>query len=354
MIDLHQDILLHERDPDAYKYKDQTSLERVVSSGIKLVFGTGFVFGKSPVDDGAGGVKSTVNVFDPACMDMIEADIDQYVRFEENSVRNVGSVTENGDEGKNAGEVRKVGDFRIIRNRSDFDALDASKSSIATGLIIHIEGLNTFEDTAKCWSRLETFYDKGLRSIGMTWSKANSLGGGDEDPDQGLTDLGKKLITWANDRGVLIDCAHMSEKSFFDVAACTKAPLFVSHGNARALCDIPRNYSDEQLRRIGESGGLIGVFFANSCLVPQGMSTIDDVVRHIAHISDLIGIDYVAIGSDLGGLVLNIPEGLRRVEDLGNLAAALADKGFTHGEISKIFYQNAAAFLRKFLSEGQE
>ena len=90
---------------------------------------------------------------------------------------------------------------------------------------------------------------------------------------------------------------------------------------------------------------LIGVFFANNCLVSEGLATIDDVVRHIVYIRDLIGVEHVAIGSDLGGLTLNIPEGLQDVFELKNLQDVLLKKGFKVEDVEKVLYKNAMRFL---------
>lgn len=133
----------------------------------------------------------------------------------------------------------------------------------------------------------------------------------------------------------------------YDVAKISKKPIFVSHGNAKAICQNNRNYTDEQLMLVKDSGGLIGVFFANSCLVSEGQATVDDVVQHIVYMRNLIGIEYVALGSDLGGLTLNIPENLRNIFELNNLENALLKHGFTQQEIDKVLYSNAMRFLKE-------
>lgn len=318
IIDLHQDILLHQRSPLVYKYQNQTSLNQVLASNIQIVFGTGFVFGEND------------NVFASNCLDLIEEDIDEYVQYEKDN-----------------------SNLLIIKNREDLEKVD-EQSHIVTGLIIHIEGLNTFTDSAEDWAKLDAFYEKGLRSIGIVWTKKNSLGGGDSsEDDSGLSELGKKVLCWAINKKIIIDFSHMNERTFFDSADVLMengVPIFISHGNARTVCSNKRNYTDQQLGALKKSGGLIGVFFANSCLIDEGLATIEDVVKHIVYIKNLIGIDHLALGTDLGGLTVNIPEGLRDVSCLGNLEKALAKEGFSEGEIEKIFYGNAYNFLKNALS----
>jgi microsomal dipeptidase-like Zn-dependent dipeptidase len=93
---------------------------------------------------------------------------------------------------------------------------------------------------------------------------------------------------------------------------------------------------------------------ANSCLIDEGLATIEDVVKHIRYIKELIGIEHVALGSDLGGLTVNIPEGLRDVDSFCNLEKALLEGGFSDQEIEKIFYINACKFLKNALSIKQK
>ena len=322
IIDLHQDILIHQDNQSQYKYKNQTSLDQIMNSDIRVVFGTGFVFGEND------------NFFAPNCMNLIEQGIDRYIQYSKVNA-----------------------DFIVIKTADDFASVTSDRSQPEKrGVIFHIEGLNTLEDTQECWDFLQRMYEKGLRSIGIVWTLQNSIGGGnDSSPDCGLTPLGEKLIRWAFEHGVLVDYAHMNEKTFSDVLSIATEqsakgkvpqPVFISHGNARSICDNNRNYSDDQLMKVKESGGIIGVFFANNCLVSEGLATVDDVVKHIVYIRDLIGIDYIAIGSDLGGLSLNIPEGLRNIYSFDNLEKALLKAGFSDEDTEKIFYKNAYRFLK--------
>ncbi|MDQ5912538.1 MAG: rane dipeptidase [Patescibacteria group bacterium] len=322
IIDLHQDILIHQDNQNQYKYKNQTSLDQIMNSDIRVVFGTGFVFGEND------------NFFAQNCMELIEQDIDRYIGYSKVNT-----------------------DFVIIKSDNDLAlVVNDAMLSPKKGVIFHIEGLNTFEDTRECWDFLQRMYEKGLRSIGIVWTLENSLGGGnDSNPDCGLTPLGEEVIRWAFEHGVLVDYAHMNDKTFSDVLSIateqstngkTAQPIFISHGNAKSVCNNNRNYSDDQLAKVKESDGIMGVFFANNCLVSEGLATIEDVVKHIVYIRELIGIDHIAIGSDLGGLSLNIPEGLRNILSFDNLKEALLKVDFSDDDTEKIFYKNAYRFLK--------
>jgi membrane dipeptidase len=116
------------------------------------------------------------------------------------------------------------------------------------------------------------------------------------------------------------------------------------------LCDSPRNYSDEQLRAIAESGGVIGIFFSKKFITGKGMpALISNVVSHIQHIRKIASDDCVALGTDFGGIISGFPERLSSVSELPNLFSALRDEGFTEEMIEKICHKNAERVLKAYL-----
>jgi membrane dipeptidase len=108
----------------------------------------------------------------------------------------------------------------------------------------------------------------------------------------------------------------MNEKTFWDAKKIVTRPILVSHGNARALCDSPRNYNDEQLRAIGETDGVIGLFLSKKFLTKNDTVNIDGVIAHITHIISVAGERAIALGSDFGGIVSGFSEGLTCVSEL--------------------------------------
>jgi membrane dipeptidase len=193
-------------------------------------------------------------------------------------------------------------DLSIVRTIADLERCVAGEE---VGAIVHLEGAEPLDDDLEHW------YGQGVRSLGLVWSRPNDYGHGVQfrypaSPDgPGLTERGKRLVGQANALGVLVDCAHLTEQGFFDVASVTNAPLVVTHAGAHAVSPSPRNLTDRQLDAIRDSGGLVGVFFDTVMTRPDGeldaATPIDVVVSHIEYIASRIGAEHVAIGSDWDG-----------------------------------------------------
>ncbi len=306
IIDLHQDLILYVSRPELYKDTGQTSFEKLKNNNIKVTVVSAFVV---PSD---GDYKSDqMNGF-------IEKALKDYVMY-----------------------CDKNPSFRIIKNKDDLNTVMSTEG--LCGLILHIEGLNTFNEITG-WDTLEQWYELGLRSIGPLWNINNPFGGGTLDPSLGLSELGKKLITWCEQKGVLFDFAHMNEKTFWNASQVVSRPIFVSHGNTSALCKNVRNYTDEQIKVIGESGGVIGVFFSKKFISADENPTIDDVLKHINHIVTVVGENAVAIGSDFGGITSGFAKKLESIDDVQNLITSLP-----YDIQSKISYENALRIIKAHL-----
>jgi membrane dipeptidase len=193
-------------------------------------------------------------------------------------------------------------DLFVVRSIGDLEHCVAGEE---TGAILHLEGGEPVEDD------LETWYARGVRSLGLVWSRPNAYGHGVQfrypgTPDgPGLTDRGRRLIAQCNELGVLVDCAHLTETGFFDVAAETSAPVVVTHAGAHAVSPSPRNLTDRQLDGIRDSGGLVGVFYDTVMTRPDGNldpeTPLAVIASHLEHIANRIGIEHVALGSDWDG-----------------------------------------------------
>jgi membrane dipeptidase len=218
--------------------------------------------------------------------------------------------------------------------------------------IVHLEGA---EAIAPDLSNLEEWRRRGLRSIGLVWSRPNAFaegvpfafpGGPDTGP--GLTDAGKGLVRACNELGILVDLSHLNEAGFWDVAAVSKAPLVATHSNAHALSASSRNLTDAQLDAIAQSGGIVGVNFAVNFLREDGMELpeatgLDEIVRHVVYLADRMGVDHVAFGSDFDGA--EIPGDLGGVAGFPKLVDALRAAGFDDTAVEKITHEN---WLRVF------
>lgn len=240
-------------------------------------------------------------------------------------------------------EAAAAGKVKIVRTVAELDA--CLKQGIFA-VILHFEGVEAVDTN---FDSLHVFYQAGLRSVGITWSRPNAFGHGvpfsfpaSPDTGPGLTDAGKALVKTCNELGVMIDLSHLNEKGFWDVAALSNAPLVATHSNAHVLAATPRNLTDKQLDAVKETGGVVGVNFHIGFLREDGRSdtetSLTEIVRHAAYMADRIGIEHVALGSDFDGATM--PQDLKDAAGLPKLMKALADHGFDQSALQKIAHEN--------------
>ena len=149
-------------------------------------------------------------------------------------------------------------------------------------------------------SRVDAFADLGVRVIQLTYNPANALGGGSLAPgDPGLTAFGREVVERLNLNKVMVDLSHSGRQTCLDAARASRQPISINHSGCRALVDLPRNKSDEELRLVAERGGFVGIYFM-PFLNPTSLATAADVVAHIDHAVNVCGEDHVGIGTDGG------------------------------------------------------
>jgi membrane dipeptidase len=212
--------------------------------------------------------------------------------------------------------------------------------------IVHMEGA---EPIAPDLSNLETWYERGLRSIGLVWSRPNDFAEGvpfrfpsSPDVGGGLSEPGRELVRACNRLGILVDLSHLNWAGFWDVASLSGAPLVATHSNAHALCEASRNLTDAQLAAIRDSGGIVGVNFAVTFLRADGrhvpQTPITEIVRHVDYLVERMGVDHVAFGSDFDGAV--VPEELGGAAGFPKLVDALRAAGHGDEAVEKITHRN--------------
>jgi len=149
-------------------------------------------------------------------------------------------------------------------------------------------------------SRVETFADLGVRVIQLTYNPANSLGDGSMAPgNRGLTPFGREVVERLNAARVMVDLSHSGERTCLDAARASRQPISINHTGCRALVDLPRNKTDEELRLVAARGGFVGIYFM-PFVNARSVCTAEDVARHIDHALGVCGEDHVGIGSDGG------------------------------------------------------
>ena len=157
----------------------------------------------------------------------------------------------------------------------------------------------------------------------------------------GVSAFGRQVISEMNRLGIMVDMSHAGEKSFYDALELSTQPIVCSHSSCRALCDHPRNLTDQQMRALAQKGGVMQVTLYNGFLVKDGEATIEDAMRHLQHAIQVMGIDHVGLGTDFdgdGGI-----RGLANSSELIHFTRQLMARHFNEDDIQKIWGGN---FLR--------
>ncbi len=234
------------------------------------------------------------------------------------------------------------------------------------------------------------FFDQGVRMLGLTHMLNNDLADSSTDPRGpewgGLSPFGREVIAQCNRLGLVLDASHASDEALAQLLQCSKSPVILSHSGCRAVCDHPRNIGDDLLRALAKQGGVIQINalpvavvaspedgrtaalsamlmqLADSVLTPEVLAaagkeweriekaypnptaTLEDYIRHIEHAVNVAGIDHVGVGCDFdgGGGVT----GLNDVSEYPNLTAALRARGWSEGDLAKLWGENTLRLYR--------
>lgn len=223
----------------------------------------------------------------------------------------------------------------------DFQELKRVNREGKIAAIITVEGGEALEGELAV---LRMLYRLGVRGLGLTWNQRNQIADGvwEKDAGGGLTRFGREVVKEMNELGMIIDLAHIAEKGFQDVLALTDKPIIVSHANARAICDHPRNLTDHQLKLLSENGGVIGLSFYPPFISPNEPS-LTKLLDHFEHVAEVAGIDHLGIGTDFDGMEGSFLKELPDVSSMPLLIDGLLNRGFKREEVKKILWGN---FLR--------
>jgi membrane dipeptidase len=270
--------------------------------------------------------------------------------------------------------------------------------------LMGIEGGHSIEDSI---ALLRQFYALGVRYMTLTWSNSNGWADSSGDINdtsvphtkEGLSEFGKDVVYEMNRLGMMVDISHVSDRTFYRTLIITRAPVIASHSAARALCDTPRNMTDDMLRAVansggpGSKGGVVQVNFYSAFISQkyrdaqkaqqpevnkavqdlkdkykgEGKETpsdeveklqrqyadriprppLSDLIDHIDHIAKVAGVDHVGLGSDFDGVTGQLPEGIDSPGDIPKITAALMDRGYSPEDCRKILGGNLLRVFRE-------
>ena len=250
------------------------------------------------------------------------------------------------------------GAFRLVLGPED---LPLAPEPGITRFIAHFEGARALGGEL---AHLRNFYRLGLRSLQVSWNLRNDLADGiwEDRTGGGLTNFGVAVVKELNRLHMVVDLSHLPRKGFFDVLDASEGPVIISHSNATAVYKSPRTVEDDQIKAIAARNGLVGLLAIGRNVKAEG-ATVDDLVRHLEHMVNLVGVDYVGLGLDFtkydGPRTLKdrhhpakslIPiRNLEEIEDLPQLVESLEKRGFHEPEIRKILGKNYLRVLRQVL-----
>lgn len=232
---------------------------------------------------------------------------------------------------------RSEGKFFVIKTKKDLQSfLEKRKTDKLVGGWLGIEGAHALDGKVENVDRL---FDAGFRMMSPSHFFDNEMGGSAHGVEKyGLTEKGKSMVKRMEQKGMLVDVAHASKKVIEDVLAMATKPVVVSHTGVKGTCDNNRNLSDEQLKAIAKTGGVIGIGFWDTAVCGEDVKSIAKAIRYTANI---VGAEHVGLGSDYDGSV-KVPFDTSGVS---LITEALLNEGFTEDEIAKIMGGNVIKLL---------
>lgn len=191
-------------------------------------------------------------------------------------------------------------------------------------MLHHIEGF----DDANSLADLDWLYELGVRSMGFVWNFDNSLAHCNLSPDKGLTELGKAFVIRMQEKGMLVDTAHMSHQSMMDVLSCATKPILNSHSNLMHFYQHSRNVQESFLDALKDNGGVLGLSVYKGFIKGVNMSVgIQDYLDQVEYVIKRIGQEHVALGTDFHGLpVKQCLDGLNHISQLQDLEKAMLER----------------------------
>ena len=247
--------------------------------------------------------------------------------------------------------------LNIVRKYEDFEkGTKEGKINVMMGL----EGLSYIGEDI---DQINYYYEEfGVRTMMLTWNEENALASGwPGDPERGLTAKGKEAIRRMNELGMVLDVSHINDKGFWDILELSDGhPVIASHSNARAVSPHMRNLSDDMIRALAKTGGVMGMNRADGFIHPdKAKQTVEGLADHVDYIRDLVGIDHIGCGFDFedyvdqaalskNGIDNENPAGTKGIESAAqahNFLDVLESRGYTQEELEKVAYKN---FYRVF------
>jgi len=331
IVDLHSDTLMWDRDPLKQADRGHEDLPRLQGGNVALQLFSSVT--KSPRGQNYDGNTGDTDNITPLVVAQLQPPrtwtslLQRSLYHSEKLDRAVAG---------SSGALGKVD------SAASLDALIAARASGAAdkrpvGAMLTIEGLQNLEGKIE---NLDRLYAAGFRMAGLTHFFDNDVAGSMHGVKKGgLTPLGRKAIAAMEDKGMIVDIAHCSHQCVSEILDMARRPVVSSHGGVQATCKVNRNLTDEEIRGVARTGGVVGIGYWDAAVCDTDPRA---AARAMKHVKDLVGVQYVALGSDYdGATTVRFDTG-----QLVQVTQALLDEGFTPDEIRAVMGGNALRVIR--------
>lgn len=337
IVDLHSDTLLWKRDMTKAANRGHMDLPRLIEGNVALqVFSS---VSKVPsgqnFDSNSADARDSITLLSIGQLQPFSTWFSPYERSSWHAARLQRAANAEPDA------------LRMIRTPEDLDAMLAARNSTGRpiGAMYSVEGLHNLEGEG---ANLQRLYDAGMRMAGITHFFDNALAGSMHGEDKGgLSTFGREVVEEMEQLGVIVDIAHCSHQCVSEVLAMARRPVVSSHGGVQATCPVNRNLTDDEIRGVAATGGVIGVGYFEGAVCDISPASIVAAMRHI---TDLVGVEHVALGSDYDGTVAVRFDTANIVQ----VTQALLDDGFSESQIRAIMGRNALRVIRAGIAPMEE
>lgn len=328
IVDLHSDTLMWNRDLNDSVSRGHMDLPRLQEGNVALqLFSSVTKTPKNQNYDGNGADTDNITLLTIAQLQPVKT----WSSLVERSLYHA--------QKRDAAVAGSNGAIKAVDTAAQFDALLAARQADkpAVGAMLTIEGLQNLEGKA---ANLDRLYDAGFRMAGLTHFFDNELAGSMHGLKKGgLTPFGRDIVKRMESKGMIIDIAHLSHTGVAEVLAMATRPVVSSHGGVQATCKVNRNLTDEEVRGVAKTGGVIGIGYWDGALCDTSPRA---AAKAMKHVRDLVGIEHVALGSDYDGATTVRFD----TSQLVQVTQALMDEGFTPAEIRAVMGENALRVIR--------
>ena len=328
IVDLHSDTLMWNRDLGKPADRGHMDLPRLQEGNVALqLFSSVTKTPKGQNYDGNGADTDNITLLTFAQLQPVKTWRSLVERSLYHAVKRDHAVSGSG------------GKLQAVDKAQQLDALLAArqKDRSTVGAMLTIEGLHNLEGKIE---NLDRLYDAGFRMAGFTHFFDNELGGSMHGLKKGgLTPFGRDVLRRMEAKGMIVDIAHLSHAGVAEVLAMAKRPVVSSHGGVQATCKVNRNLTDDEVRGVAKTGGVIGIGYWEGAICSTDPRA---AAKAMKHVRDLVGIQHVALGSDYDGATTVRFD----TSQLAQVTQALMDEGFTPDEIRAVMGENALRVIR--------